>query len=106
MRNLVEGETKPMDVTLYDGAGATRVAIDGTGLTVGLKLRDRNGGEVNVTGDVSWLAPTSGVVRFTPAVGDFTAARSPYKARWTVRDLTNTVAMYPNGEADRWVVRK
>lgn len=106
MRNLVEAETKPIDVTLYDGEGASRTAIDGTGLTISLALRDRNGGLVNVTGEVAWLTQASGVVRYSPALGDLTAERSPYAARFKVTDGSSKDAYYPNGPADVWTVRK
>lgn len=105
-RDLVEGETKPIDVTLYDGEGASRGAIDGTGLTVTLQLRDRQGGVVITTGLVSWLGQSVGTVRYEPAIGDFTAARSPYEARFKVTDANGDDAYYPNGEPDIWKVRK
>jgi len=106
MRNIVEGETKPIDVTLYDGEGATRTAVDGSGLTVTLVLRDRSGGQVQTTGDVAWLDQPNGVVRFSPAAADFTAARSPYQARFILTDSSSDTASYPNGKADEWVVRR
>lgn len=106
MRNLVEGETKPVDVTLYDGEGATRTAVNGTGLTVTLQLRDRAGAVVNVTGTVAWLVAASGTVRYSPNAEDLKAERSPYEARFLVTDGNNDVAPYPNGEADKWIVRK
>lgn len=106
MRNLVEAETKPIDVTLYDGEGASRAAIDGTGLTVTLVLRDRSGGVVNVTGEVAWQTQASGIVRYSPSANDLKAERSPYEARFKVTDGSLKDAFYPNGAADVWVVRK
>jgi hypothetical protein len=106
MRHLVEGETKPVDVTLYDGEGAARVAINGTGLTVTLTVRDRQGGVVPVAGKVNWLVAASGTVRYEPAAEDLKAASSPYSARFKVTDSNSDDAFYPNGEADVWKVRK
>jgi len=105
MRFLVEGETAPIDVTLYDGEGAARVAIVGTGLTVSLVLRDRQGGVVPVAGKVNWLVAASGTVRYEPAAEDLKAANSPYAARFKVTDTNSDDAFYPNGEADVWKVR-
>jgi len=104
-RNLVEAETKPVDVTLYDGEGVNKVAINGTGLTVTLYLRDRNGGLVNVTGEVAWLVAADGTVRYSPAAGDLKVERSPYAARFKVTDGSGKDAFYPNGPADVWTVR-
>jgi hypothetical protein len=106
MRNLVEGETAPVDATLYDGDGASRTVVNGTGLTITLHLRDRTGALVNVTGAVSWVTPSAGLVRYEPAAEDLKAERSPYKARFKVTDSFSDEAFYPNGEADVWVVRK
>lgn len=106
MRNIVEAETKPLDVTLYDGEGATRTAVNGTGLTVTLVLRDRSGAIVQTAGDVSWLVAAAGTVRFQPALTDFKAARSPYQARFIVTDSGGNTASYPNGRADEWTVRR
>lgn len=106
MRNLVEGETKPVDVTLYDGEGASRTTVVGTGLTVDLILRDRVGALVNVTGEVNWLVAANGTVRYQPAVTDLKADNSPYSARFKVTDSNSDDAYYPNGEPDKWIVRK
>lgn len=106
MRQLVEAETKPVDVTLYDGEGSTRAAIDGTGLTVTMVLRDRTGAVVPVSGKVDWLVQASGTVRYSPTTDDLKAERSPYAARFKVTDSSSKDAFYPNGKADEWVVRK
>lgn len=106
MRNLVEGDTKPIDIALYDGEGASRTAVDGSGLTVALVLTNRQGGLVPTAGKVAWLVQASGTVRYSPDAEDFKAAGSPYEARCLVTDANGDVASYPNGEADRWIVRK
>lgn len=106
MRNLVEGETKAVDVTLYDGEGVSRTAIDGTGMTVTMDLRDRVGASVPYAGKVNWLVASAGTVRYTPAATDLRAVNSPYGARFLVTDGSGNIGSYPNGEADKWVVRK
>lgn len=106
MRNLVEGETKPVDVTLYDGEGTSKAAIVGTGLIVTMTLRDRGGALVPVNGNVAWLVAANGTVRYSPAVTDLKAEGSPYQARFKVTDSGLLDAFYPNGEPDKWIVRK
>jgi hypothetical protein len=98
--DLVEGWTEPIDATLK----ADGVAINGTGLTVTLVLRDRQGGPVDVTGKVDWLVAASGTVRYSPAGDDLKAAGSPYAARWRVTSAGKYV-YFPNGEPDVWKVR-
>ena len=105
-RHFVEGETQPLTVTLYDGDGATRVAIDGTSLVVTLVVRDRTGATVPMTGKVDWEVVAAGSATYEPEATDLRAANSPYAARWIVTDGQGDWAAYPNGEAERWVVRK
>lgn len=105
-RSLVETDTKPVAVTLYDGAGADRTVIDGTGLTIGIVIHDRAGGSVDVTGKASWVDATLGQAQFEPAIGDFRTERSPYAVRFTVTDGLGDVASYPSGEPDVWIVRR
>lgn len=106
MRDLVEGETKPVDVTCYDGEGTTRTAANLTGLTITLQLRDRTGALVATAGEAAALVAADGTVRYSPAATDLKAANSPYAARIKVTDGNNDDAYYPNGEADVWIVRK
>src|SRR5690348_2765408 len=105
MKQIVEGETRPIVDTLYEGEGSARVAIDGSGLTVTLILRDRAGNTVQVAGNVDWRDASLGTVYYTPADNDLKSAGSPYAARWMVSDASGH-AFYPNGEADKWVVRR
>lgn len=105
IRNLVEGETKPIDATLYDGDGASRTAIDGTALTLAIVVHDRNGSLVPTSGTASFRTAASGTVRYEPVATDFRAANSPYTARWKVTDTNSDDAFYPNGEPEKWVIR-
>lgn len=99
--DLVEGWTEPVDATLF----ADKVAIDGTGLTPGLLLRDRLGAEVDVTGKVAWISAAAGTIRYSPAVDDLKESGSPYSARWRVT-ASGKDAYFPNKEADVWTVRR
>ena len=105
-RHFVEGETKPITPTLYDGSGSDRTAVVGTGLTLGLTVVDRNGNAVVLTGDVSWSVAASGIAKYEPDAEDLKASGSPYSARWTVTDGNSDVAYYPNKEPEKWIVRK
>ncbi len=108
VRRFVEGQTAPLRVTLYDGEGRSRVAIDGTGLTVSLMLRDRNESLVPVAGKVSWANQGSGYAQFDPEPTDLRAINSPYTARWIVTDSTGKWAPYPDHdtEPEEWRVGK
>jgi len=106
IRPFVEGETKPVIVQLYDGDGASRTVVVGTGLTLGFELTDRTGASVPVSGKVSWSTQVTGIAKFEPAVTDLRAQNSPYRARWTTTDSNSDVAYYPNQEAETWIVRK
>jgi hypothetical protein len=100
MEQLVEGWTEPVrQQLLADGA-----AINGTGLTLTLELRDREYGVVDTSAAVVWSSASTGIAQYTPADGDLVAARGPYRARWKVTDGTSS-AYYPNAEPDVWQVR-
>jgi hypothetical protein len=100
--DLVEGWTGPLDFALStDG-----IALDGTGFTVTLILRDRAQGVVNVTGEIAWLAQGGGTVRYSPSVNDLKAERSPYEARFKVTDGNGKDVYFPNADPLKWVVRK
>jgi len=99
--NLIEGWTGDLDFTLKaDGS-----AINGTGTTPTLVLRDRNGGTVDMTGKVAWISAAAGTVRYSPAATDLKAQLSPYEARFKVTDASSKDVFFPNGAADVWTVR-
>lgn len=104
-RYLVEGETRPITATLYDGDGASRTAANLTGLTLGIVIRDRARSDVPVSGKASVVTAADGTVKFEPAATDFRASGSPYAVTWTVTDGNGDVAMYPNQQAEKWIVR-
>jgi len=96
-----DNETGAQDFALTDENGA----YNGTGATITLILRDRNGGEVDMTGKVNWLVAASGTVRVLPAVGDLRAERSPYSAAFIIT-LSGLTYSFPSKGADTWHVRK
>ena len=112
--NFVQGNTAPQDFQLFTvdsngietpfdaTAGGGSIAV----FTVTLSLVSHaTQVAVTTTNDVEWLTPASGIVRYLPDAADLTAAGSPYDARWTVTDSASRVVSFPDGLADRWVVR-
>lgn len=99
--SLVAGWTEPIDQLLK----ADGTAINGTGLSVTLILRDRSGAEVDTSGKVDWLVASSGTVRYLPALDDLRVEGSPYTARWRVTS-SGKYLYFPNAAADTWTVRR
>lgn len=96
-----DNETGAQDFALTDESGV----YNGTGATITLDLRDRNGGLVDMTSKVNWLVAASGTVRVLPAAGDLRAERSPYTAAFIVT-LGGLTYAFPNKGADTWHVWK
>ena len=98
--NLVAGWTEPVKQQLL----ADGTAVNGTGVTLDLDLRDRSGGKVSTAGKVTWSSAATGIAQYTPAAGDLKAEGSPYTARW-VLTASSEVAYYPNSkDGDVWTV--
>ena len=99
---ITEGWTAPIDYQLLDDG----VAVDHTGFTVALILKDAFGGAPSTTstGEVAYLTSTDAKVRYQPSSGDLRASRSPYTARFKVTDGAGKIAFYPQGAAERWDV--
>lgn len=93
------GDETPFDATGI-GSGSTAVYTV-TLVLVSVPL----GTTVDTAGNVAWLNPLTGTVRYSPDAGDLVAAGSPYNARWKVVDAGSLAAFFPDGIADRWIVR-
>lgn len=96
---VVEGWTDPLPFTLQ----ADGVAIDLTGLTVSIHLKDNQGTVVaSGTSGITVTASTAGQVSYAaPSTSTFVAARTPYKIRFRVADATTTLFVYfPNVDED------
>jgi hypothetical protein len=102
----VQGWTAPIDYELKRTNETTRKleTFDASNSTPGLVLVDRDGVAVDVSGKVSWFDATNSVIRYTPASGDLLAAKSPYRARWTITD-SGKLSTYPKGEMIEWQIR-
>jgi hypothetical protein len=96
--DIVEGETIERGPFTLEADGT---AIDLTGLTVTLVLRDREGSLVSTSGKTRVDDdPTTGRVYWTPGATDVSAAKSPYEMHWSVEDGDGAKAFSPNGRAD------
>ena len=100
LTEVEQGWSGSLPFTLY----ADNVAVDLSGLTVTGIVHTRRGTVVSTTGKVTVTGSTSGVVTWTPAATDLTAANSPYTVRFKVVDLTSATVYFANGEADKLVV--
>ena len=100
--HITEGTTKRQDFILK----ADGVAVNLTGQTVTLLLKDRDGTTIDTTGDVTVPDAANGKVGYKPDTADLTAAKSPYSAKWKVADGTGDVDFHPSGEPDVWVVHR
>lgn len=100
--SLIEGWTEPIDYTLD---------VDGTvqplsGMTVALEAVDSKKQSVSLSGGVSIIDATNGVVRFSPASEDIKVSNSPMLIRWKVTDASGDIAYFPNDAWERWSIRK
>ena len=97
---ITAGTTANLDFRLTaDGS-----AVNLTGATVTLVLRDKTGTAVTTTGDISVISATGGTVRYAPDATDLVASVSPHRARFKVTDSGGQIAYYPSGKADIWTV--
>lgn len=106
-KELTEGTTAAQDFRLrYKTTAGEWAVFDGTGMDVELVLYDRTGVQIDTTANVDWQDAPDGVVRYLPDALDLTVIRSPYEARFWVTDSQNKLQPFPDGRADRWVVRR
>ena len=97
---ITAGTTANLDFLLT----ANRSAVNLTGATVTLVLKDKNGTAVTTTGDISVISATGGTVRYAPDATDLVASASPHRARFKVTDSGGQIAYYPSDKADIWTV--
>ena len=81
----------------------TEAPFDGTGMTLEIVMKDRNGVDVSPT--IDWEDATISKVRVSPAEGDLLQSGSPYRVRFKITDATGKVFFYPTTkEPDSWIV--
>jgi hypothetical protein len=97
---IVETTTLALNFQLYNG----NTPIDLTGATVTLVLSDKTDATVAFSGVVTVTSAALGKIAFTPATGDFSAALSPYYARFQVVDSNSKKSFYPSSNRDQWDV--
>lgn len=99
---LVEGWTGAVPLTLEaDGVAAVL-----TGLTITGHLYDKDGTEVDTTGDVSVTSAAAGQIDWTPDAADLDVDASPYELRFKARDASSKDVFFPNKVAVRVIVRR
>lgn len=112
--NFVQGNTAPQDFQLFtvdsNGNQTPFDATDGGGVVALysialLATSTVDASVVPTAGNVNWLTPASGIVRYIPDAGDLAAVKSPYDVRWNVTDSATRVVSFPDGLPDRWIVR-
>ena len=102
--DIVEGWTGELGPFTLKADGT---AVDLTGMTVELILKDRSGTVVTTSGDTRVHGtPTTGQVYYQPDAADMTSAASPYSVHWKVTDGSGYVVFFPNSAADTIVVFK
>ena len=107
--DLVEGWTAPLDyqLTTKDPVTGVETPFDLSGLSVPVtEAHDSTGTVIALSGTTTVVDEAQGKVRFTPAAGDLTKAKSPYFVRFKVTDAGGKDAFFPSGFAIEWVVRK
>jgi hypothetical protein len=100
--DLTEGWTGPLPFTLK----ADGTAVNLTGMTVTMVLKDNAGNDVTTTGDVVITTAASGLVTYTPDATDLLASGSPYTVRFQVVDGSSQTVFFPNGQPDEIKVWK
>ncbi len=94
---VVEGWTGALPFTLK----ADEVAVDVTGMTVYIVLKNNRGVTVKDSTDgITVTSSTGGLVQYAPSSSDFTAVRSPYRIRFRVKDALNKIVYFPNEDED------
>lgn len=100
-----EGQTAPEEFVLKAGTSESDLAaVDLTGLTVDLVLKDRTGTTVTTTGDAIVVTAASGLVKYTPDNTDLVASATPHTARFKVTYGDGSIRYFPQGPAMRWRV--
>lgn len=98
LTEVVEGWTGPLPFTLK----ADDVAVDLTGLTVHLYVRDAGGNVLEnfTSSGLRIQNSTTGQVDWSPSSSQLTAAGSPFRLRFRIKDSTGGAIFFPNDEED------
>ncbi len=103
LTEIVEGWTGALPFTL----NADGVAVDLTGLTVQIVLKDCNNTVVqDSTANLTVSSSGTGYVSFSPSSSQFLAAKTPYKIRFRVTDALTKQVYFPNVDEDLIVVNR
>lgn len=95
---IVEGWTDELGPFTLKADGA---AVDLTGMTEELIVRDRNGALVTLAGTTRISdTPTTGQVYYQPDAADLPNSAQPYSLHWKITDGDGNVVFFPNGAPD------
>lgn len=98
VHEIVYSTSEPQDFVLEND----EVAIDGTGLTVGLHIETHAGAAVLPEPTVAWLVQASGTVRVS---GCDTLPVGRYKVRFSVENGSGDIGYFPrDGQPMVWKV--
>lgn len=97
LTDVVEGWTGALPFRL-DADGE---AVDLTGMTISIVLKDADGTVINdTTNGVTVTSATGGAVSYAPSSSEFVARKTPYKLRFRVVDAFLKVVYFPNEDED------
>lgn len=102
--NIREGWTQRIRYALTRNSPA--VAMDLTGMTIGLVGKDRSSADLVFTGTVGSDDLVGGIVYLDPSSSDLLAATSPYRLRWSVTDGTGKIAYFPGADPLVWNIEE
>ena len=102
LTSIVEGWTDAIPFALK----ADGLEVNLTGLTVVGVFHDNRGASLSTTDKITVTSSTAGAVSWTPAAGDALAAKSPYRIRFQVSDITGAKVFFPNADPDTITVHK
>src|SRR5687768_15174076 len=102
--DLVQGWTGAVPLTLEaDGAAPS---VSASNFTISAQLYDKDGTEVDATGDVSVTDPAAWEIDWFPDAADLDVDLSPYELRFKARDAGGKDVFFPNGDPIRVKVRR
>jgi hypothetical protein len=94
---LVEGDTEPVILQLYEMVDGASTDLDGTGLTLSaLAVTGADDQVVSTAGKFAWHDQAAGQVAYSQGATDLKAEKSPYRVRAIVTDGAGDVRAYPS----------
>ncbi len=98
---LVVGWTGPLDF-ICQGDG---VAVDLTGCSAQLIIKNESGATHPFTGTISIVDAAAGKVRILPAAADLSPAGITLLVRVKITDSLARITFFPSGDPDKWEIK-